>query len=127
MQKKLTITIDEAVYQGLYDRVGAGKISRFIEQLVRPHVLAKELDDAYAAMARDEEREAEAFEWAEGLMGDAANDARWGVVDTLPFIPGRGGPKDPPRGGRQQRRIQSPPESGSGRAGHEPDPTGLSQ
>jgi len=76
MQKKLTITIDEAVYEGLYKRVGAGKISRFIEQLVRPHVMATELDDTYAAMARDEEREAEASEWAEGLIGDAVNDAR---------------------------------------------------
>jgi len=76
MQKKLTITIDEAVYQGLYERVGAGKISRFIEQLVRPHVLPKELDDAYAAMARDEAREADALEWAEGLIGDGMNDPR---------------------------------------------------
>ena len=70
MQKKLTITIDEAVYRGLYERVGAGRISRFIEQLVRPHVLEKELDDAYAAMARDEARESDASEWAEGLIGD---------------------------------------------------------
>ena len=76
MQKKLTITIDEAVYRGLYERVGTGKISRFIEQLVRPHVLPKELDDAYAVMARDEGREADASEWAEGLMGDAWNDTR---------------------------------------------------
>ena len=76
MQKKLTITIDEAVYRGLYERIGAGRISRFIEQLVRPHVLAKELDDAYAAMARDEAREADASEWAEGLIGDALDDPR---------------------------------------------------
>ena len=76
MQKKLTITIDEDVYRGLYERVGTGKISRFIEQLVRPHVLPKELDDAYAAMARDEVREADASEWAEGLMGDALDDPR---------------------------------------------------
>jgi hypothetical protein len=76
MQKKLTITIDEAVYRGLYQRVGAGKISRFIEQLVRPHVLPKELDDAYAAMARDEAREADALEWAECLVGDGMNDPR---------------------------------------------------
>lgn len=75
MQKKLTITIDEAVYRGLYERVGAGKISRFIEQLVRPHVLPKELDDAYAAMASDEARESEALEWSEGLLGDALSDA----------------------------------------------------
>lgn len=76
MQKKLTITIEESVYRGLYDRVGAGRISRFIEDLVRPHVLAKELDDAYAEMARDREREAEALEWSEELLADARNDPR---------------------------------------------------
>jgi hypothetical protein len=76
MQKKLTITIDEAVYRGLYARIGAGRISSFIEELVRPHVLAKEIDDAYAAMSRDHEREREATEWSEGLIGDVADDAR---------------------------------------------------
>jgi hypothetical protein len=75
MQKKLTITIDDAVYRGLYERVGAGNISRFIEQLVRPHVLPKELDDAYAAMARDEDRETGALDWAECLIGDVDHDS----------------------------------------------------
>jgi hypothetical protein len=74
LQKKLTITIDENVYRGLYERVGAGRISRFIEDLVRPHVLSREMDDAYASMARDEAREAEALEWAEGLVGDATDE-----------------------------------------------------
>jgi len=76
VQKKLTITIDESVYRGLYARIGAGRISSFIEELVRPHVLAKEMDDAYAAMARDHTRETEAMEWSEGLIGDAGDDAR---------------------------------------------------
>jgi len=76
MQKKLTITIEESVYRGLYARVGPGRISRFIEDLVRPHVLARELDDAYAAMSRDAQREEEAMEWCEGLIGDAGDDAR---------------------------------------------------
>lgn len=71
MRKKLTITIDEAVYRGLCERIGAGRISRFIEDLVRPHVLPEELDAAYAKMARDEQREAEALEWSEGSLGDA--------------------------------------------------------
>ena len=39
MQRKLTITIDEAVYEGLYRKVGPRKIARFIEEIVRPHVL----------------------------------------------------------------------------------------
>jgi len=75
MQKKLTITIDEDVYQGLYTVVGPRRISRFIEELVRPHVLAKDLDSAYAAMAQEEEREAEALAWAEALLGDVDDEA----------------------------------------------------
>ena len=38
MQKKVTISMDEAVYDGLSRLVGRGKISKFIEGLVRPHV-----------------------------------------------------------------------------------------
>ena len=68
MQKKLTITIDEQVYEGLYAQVGQGKISQFIESLVRPHVLPRDLDAAYKQMAEDEAREAEALEWAEGTL-----------------------------------------------------------
>lgn len=68
MSKKLTITIDDSVYDGLYRVVGPRRISRFIERLVRPHVL--DLDAAYAAMADDEERESEALAWSEALIGD---------------------------------------------------------
>ncbi len=70
MSKKLTITIDDSVYDGLYRVVGARRISRFIERLVRPHVL--DLDTAYAAMAEDEERETEAVLWSEALISDIA-------------------------------------------------------
>lgn len=45
--KKLTITIDEQVYEGLYAVVGRHRISRFIENLVRPYVLHQEMEDAY--------------------------------------------------------------------------------
>ena len=76
MQKKLTITIDEETYQGLYAVVGARRISRFIEELVRLHVLTRDLDAAYAAMAREEAREAEALEWTEALLGDVDDAAR---------------------------------------------------
>lgn len=70
MQKKLTITIDEEVYAGLYRVVGPRRISRFIESLVRPHVVAEEMNASYAAMAADEEREATALEWSEALIKD---------------------------------------------------------
>lgn len=76
MQKKLTITVDEKVYAGLHAVVGRRKISRFIESLVRPHVLPQDLLAAYREMAADEVREAEAHEWAEATAGDVADDAR---------------------------------------------------
>jgi hypothetical protein len=76
MQKKLTITLDERVYEGLHSVVGRRRISRFIEALVRPHVLAQDLDAAYRQMAQEEAREAEALEWAEATAGDVADEAR---------------------------------------------------
>jgi len=74
MQKKLTITIDQEVYEGLYRVVGPRRISRFIEDLVRPHVLYPDLEAAYAEMAGDEERERAALEWAEATVGDVADE-----------------------------------------------------
>lgn len=70
MHKKLTITIDEKVYEGLYATIGEGKISQFIESLVKPHVLHKDLELAYQEMASDEEREKEANAFSEGIIGD---------------------------------------------------------
>ena len=76
MQKKLTITLDELVYEGLHRVVGRGNISRFIESLVRPHVVGTDLEEAYRQMAEDEAREAEALEWAEATIGDVSNATR---------------------------------------------------
>jgi predicted CopG family antitoxin len=72
MQKKLTLTIHEEVYEGLREAIGPRRISRFIEDLVRPHVVRKNLAAAYRAMAADEQREGEALDWAEGTIVDAA-------------------------------------------------------
>ncbi len=76
MQKKLTITIDERVYAGLHTVVGRRRISRFIESLVRPHVIGKDLEVAYKQMAQEEAREAEALECAEATVGDVADETR---------------------------------------------------
>lgn len=76
MQKKLTITLDEQVYEGLHAVVGRHRISRFIEKLVRPYVVASDLDAAYREMAEDERREAEALDWAEATLGDVADETR---------------------------------------------------
>ena len=76
MQKKLTITLDEQVYEGLYRVVGRRRISQFIESLVRPHVLREDLEAAYREMALDGAREREALEWAEAMVGDV-RDSAW--------------------------------------------------
>ncbi|MCI0447539.1 addiction module antitoxin [bacterium] len=80
MQKKLTITIDEVVYEGLYKFVGRRRISQFIEDLVRPHVLNRNLEAAYKEMAQDRQREAEALEWSEALIGDISDEPRRSLV-----------------------------------------------
>ena len=50
MQKRMTITMDEAVYEGLVRVVGRRKISGFLESLARPHVVTNELAEGYKAM-----------------------------------------------------------------------------
>jgi len=76
MQKKLTITIDDKIYEGLHRIVGRGHISRFIEELVRPHIFNHDLDAAYKQMAQDEARESEALEWSEATIGDVSDEPR---------------------------------------------------
>ena len=75
MQKKLTITVDEEVYKGLHKTIGPRKISKFIEELVRPHVIRPNLESAYAEMAKDKKREKEAMEWAEITFKDTDHEA----------------------------------------------------
>ena len=70
MRKKLTITIDADVYDGLYRIAGKRKISRFIESLVRPYVVPDDIREGYRQMAADTEREAAATEWVEGVAWD---------------------------------------------------------
>ena len=77
MRKKLTITIDEQVYEGLNKVIGRRRISRFLEGLARPHVLVDEsLESAYKEMAKDEAREKEALDWIEGVISDASDETR---------------------------------------------------
>jgi len=76
MTKKLTITVDDDVYEGLHRRIGRRRISHFLETLARPHVIDADLESAYQAMAEDERREAEAEEWAEATVNDVAAEPR---------------------------------------------------
>ena len=75
MRKKLTLTVDVEVYEGLHKIIGPRKISKFIEDLVRPHVVRPNLEAAYAKMARDKKREDEAIEWAGIAFEDISNAA----------------------------------------------------
>jgi predicted CopG family antitoxin len=68
MQKKLTITIEEETYNKLYSVIGTRKISKFIEGLIKPHLVSNSLADAYNSMGVDKERESQANEWIEGLL-----------------------------------------------------------
>ncbi len=72
MQRKLTITIADDVYRGLHHKVGRGDISRFIEGLVRPHVVTDSaLEAEYREAARDVEAEREAWDWIEANVDEA--------------------------------------------------------
>jgi len=75
MQKRMTITLDEDVYEGLFRVVGRGKVSQFLQELARPHVLQNAaLDEGYRAMAADTQYEADAGQWIDGLIGDMAHE-----------------------------------------------------
>ena len=75
MHKKMTITLDELVYDGLYRTIGKRRMSQFIEDLLRPHVLDNTLA-GYRDMAAASEREAEATVWCNTLATDMVNEAR---------------------------------------------------
>jgi hypothetical protein len=75
MHKKLTISIEENIYNGLHEIIGRGKIGKFLSDLARPYVLKKELEKSYQTMAEDEKREKEANEWTENLITDFAHEA----------------------------------------------------
>jgi len=74
MQKKLTITVDEEVYAGLHKIIGPRKISKFVEELVRSHVIRPNLESAYAQMSKDKKREKDASEWAEETFKDITHE-----------------------------------------------------
>jgi predicted CopG family antitoxin len=74
MAKKLTITVEDEVYEGLHRVIGRRRISRFLNDLARPHVTSRELAQAYRDMAADEERERAATEWVDNLTSDIARE-----------------------------------------------------
>ena len=68
MTRKLTITVSEAVYNGLHRTVAP-----------------EDMGAAYREMAADEERSKEALEWSESLIVDSSNaepNALWPVQNA---------------------------------------------
>lgn len=76
MRKRITIKLEESVYDELYRLVGKQHIDQFIENSLLLHVVDSTLDDGYQAMAADRERETEAIEWTNGRLGDSNDVAR---------------------------------------------------
>ena len=75
MSRTVTITLEDDAYQQLQERFGEEQVSRIVEQLLHPYIVTDaELDAGYAAMAADEEYEAEAMEWIEALPDEALED-----------------------------------------------------
>jgi hypothetical protein len=74
MTKKLTVTVSNEVYEGLHQRVGRGKISQFIDELARRHLVTSQLEADYAEAAADPAREREAHEWAESGLNEGLPD-----------------------------------------------------
>jgi predicted CopG family antitoxin len=72
MNRKLTITVSEAVYEGLHRTIGRRRISQFIEKLARPHVVPQDIEACDRDMAANQVREQEALEWSEGVIADSS-------------------------------------------------------
>jgi predicted CopG family antitoxin len=84
MARRVTITLDDDVYEGLRRVAGRGHMSDFVQSIVRSHVSFRpprsytpaQLEEDYRLMAADEQSEREALEWANALLGDVADEPR---------------------------------------------------
>jgi hypothetical protein len=59
VQRRLTIQLDEKVYLGLHSSIGRHNLSRFIETVIRPYVIQKDMAEAYRQMEKDRKRSGE--------------------------------------------------------------------
>ena len=73
---KITISLHDNIVNGLHEKIGRGRISQFIEQLIKPYFIDSALEAAYREMKKDADREAEAEMWSESLIGDINDEAR---------------------------------------------------
>lgn len=72
MKKKLIFRISKNVYERLCGIFERRRVSHSIEMLLESYGILGNLENAYCEMAQQEEREAEALEWAEATLGDVS-------------------------------------------------------
>ena len=70
MYRKISNFLIENVSKSLYPLMKRLSISQSTERLMRNRISDRSLESAYRDMARDEERESQALEWAEAMIGD---------------------------------------------------------
>jgi hypothetical protein len=88
MQRKLTITVVDDVNRGLPQQIVRGEISRFIENLVQPYVVAtNELEAEYRAAAEGATVEQEAADWIEARVDEALDYCAAGMSTGSNSIP----------------------------------------
>jgi predicted CopG family antitoxin len=71
MPRQLTITVSDEVFDNLESLAANRTISDVIEELARPAAGPIDLESEYRAMSLDLNRERDAEQWAEGLVGDS--------------------------------------------------------
>ena len=76
-KKKVTLMLDEQVYDALRAKVGGRGIGAYLSQLARPYVVENDIEAGYKAMAEDEAYETEAREWIEGTLSENDDENIW--------------------------------------------------
>ncbi|MDR2596793.1 MAG: hypothetical protein LBC76_05660 [Treponema sp.] len=81
MLRKLTLNVDETLYNTLIPMVEKQTIGKLLAEFVQARVSERtytqaELEDGYKAMAADKEYEQEASEWCNGLMNGIDDETR---------------------------------------------------
>jgi predicted CopG family antitoxin len=61
--RKLTITVSDEVYEGLHRRIGARRISNFIDRLARPYVDDAAAEAMYHEAENDADRQETLADW----------------------------------------------------------------
>lgn len=69
--KKLTITVSDEVYEGLHRRIGARRISSFIDRLARPYIDDAAAEALYREAQSDPDRDEVIADW-DDLPADEA-------------------------------------------------------